>query len=139
MGMSGIKKPIQWNAFLIGLLIAEIVPIAILIALVALFGPSEEQAAADYAAHLSRMVGPIGGTMMGFIVAARIGRKSSAPVQQGLLLGVGLAILDAALLLIANAQFEWLLVFSNVLKILGSGTGGALAAANNRYEGQTTS
>jgi hypothetical protein len=139
MGMNAVRKPIQWKALLIGLLIAEIVPIAILFALVAAFGPSEEQAAADYATRLGRMVGPIGGTMMGFIVAAKIGRKSSAPVQQGLLLGMGLAILDTVLLLVANAPFEWLFVLSNLLKILGSGAGGALAAANNRYEEQGTS
>ena len=137
--MNAVKKPIQWKALVVGLLIAEIVPIAILFALVALFGPSEQQAATDYATRLGRMVGPIGGTMMGFIVAAKIGRKSSAPVQQGLLLGIGLAILDTLLLLVANTPFEWLFVLSNTLKILGSGAGGALAAANNRYEGQTTS
>jgi hypothetical protein len=60
-------------------------------------------------------------------------------VQQGLLLGMGLAILDTVLLLVANAPFEWLFVLSNLLKVLGSGAGGALAAANNRYEEQSTS
>ncbi len=129
-------KPIRWMPMLAGLVIAEIVPILVLVVLVFLFGPGDQQAATEYANRLGRMIGPIGGTTMGFIVAAKIGRKSTAPVQQGLLLGAGLALLDALLLIVSGARFEWLFVLSNVLKILGSGTGGALAAANNRYANQ---
>jgi hypothetical protein len=131
------KRRFRWMALLVGLLIAEIVPLLIVFALVALFGPQDEAGSADYAMRVRRMVAPVGGTAMAFIVAAKIGRKSSAPVHQGLLLGTGLVILDTVLILLGQVPFEWGFLFSSVLKLLGGGFGGALAAANNRYQGRT--
>ncbi|MEX2282108.1 MAG: hypothetical protein WEE89_06470 [Gemmatimonadota bacterium] len=135
--MTEEKKRIRWIPLLVGMLIAEIVPILIVFALVALFGPPDEAASADYALRVRRMVATIGGTAMAFIVAAKIGRKSSTPVHQGLMLGAGLVILDALLILLGQVPFEWLFLLSSVLKLLGGGFGGALAAANTRYEGRT--
>jgi hypothetical protein len=124
-------KPIHWLPLIGGVAIAEIVPILLLVGMVLLFGPAEENAAGEFAARLARYVGPVGGTLMAFFVAARIGRKSSAPVHQGLLLGTGLAVLDFVLLGIAGAGVAWL-ILAGVLRILFGGAGGALAAANRR-------
>ena len=129
-------KPIHWLSLIGGMVIAEIVPILLLVGMVMVFGPAEENAAGDFATRLVRYVGPIGGTLMAFFVAARIGRKSSAPVHQGLLLGTGLAVLDFILLGFAGAGFAWL-VLAGVLRILFGGAGGALAAANRRAALQT--
>jgi inner membrane protein involved in colicin E2 resistance len=124
-------RPIQWWPLIGGVAIAEIVPLLVLVGMVLLLGPAEEHAAGEFAARLVRYVGPIGGTLMAFFVAERIGRRSSAPVHQGLLLGTGLAVLDFLLLGIAGAGFAWL-ILAGALRILFGGAGGALAAANRR-------
>jgi hypothetical protein len=123
-------KPIQWGPFLLAILVVELIQVGIVLAFVAAFAPSDE--AMNFASRLTRFTVPTVGTLAGFFAAAKIGRRSSMPVQQGLLLGAVLAVADTALILISGMTFAWIFVLSNVMKIMGSGAGGALAAANKK-------
>ena len=50
---------LRWGRLLLGLVIAELVPTLILVALVAAYGPSTEAEAQAYATRLGRWVGPV--------------------------------------------------------------------------------
>lgn len=123
-------KPIQWGSFLIALLVVEVVQVVLVLAFVAAFAPGDE--ALVFAGRLTTFILPTIGTLAGFFAAAKIGMRSSMPVQQALLLGAALAVLDTAIILLAGITFGWIFVLSNVMKIMGSGAGGALAAANKK-------
>ncbi len=54
---------IRWLRILIAAIVAEIIPIVLLVALVAIFGPNDAAETQDYASSLDAWVGPLGGAL----------------------------------------------------------------------------
>ncbi len=63
------RSSFRWLRILIAAVLAEAIPILLLVALVAVFGPKEQTAAQAYAEHLGQWVGPLGGALMCFLAA----------------------------------------------------------------------
>ncbi len=119
---------IRWLRIVSAAVIAEIIPIVLLVALVAIFGPSDAGAAEEYASRLGSWVGPIGGALATFLLAIWVARPLVAgPVLHGVLLGVLVALLDAGLLIAGATSFQWLFVISGAGRIVAGTLGGYLA------------
>ena len=124
---------LKWGRLVSGVIVAELVPILLLVALVALFGPSEQSQAEVFAARLGRWVGPIGGITMTFLAALWVARPMRGfGLQHGVVLGCLVAVLDISLLFAAATAFEWIFAVSNVGRILAGTAGGALADRSPR-------
>jgi hypothetical protein len=116
---------IRWRRIIAAAVVAEVATIAILVLLVAVFGPSDAVAAEGYAVQLGQWVGPIGGAtlcLLGGFWAAR--SSSTRRPLHGLLVGVAAAGIDVALLLASGASFQLLFVASNVGRVLAGALGG---------------
>ena len=119
---------IRWLRLVIAAVVAEIIPIVLLVALVAIFGPGDAAEAEAYAARLGRWVGPIGGGLATFLLAFWVVRPLAAGhVLHGFLLGVLVAVIDAGLLVGGSTVFEWLFVISGAGRIVAGTLGGYLA------------
>lgn len=119
---------VRWGRLAVGILAAELLLILSLVALVAILGPKEPGAAEEFAQKLGRWVGPIGGALVSLLGALWVSRPlERGHVRHGVLLGLGLALLDAGLLAASQAPFEWIFVGSNLGKIVAGYLGGALA------------
>jgi hypothetical protein len=80
---------LRWVRLALGALLAELVPIMILVGLVAALGPTDLNEAQTFAGTLGRWVGPIGGGVATFLVAFWVARSQpSQPLRHGLALGV---------------------------------------------------
>ena len=66
------------------------------------------------------------------MVTVWAGTKSSRPVVQGALIGLILAVLDAAILVVAGESFAWVFVASNGGKVAAGALGGWVAARRGR-------
>lgn len=119
---------IRWLRIISAAVVAEIIPIVLLVALVALLGPRDAGAAEEYAARLGLWVGPIGGAFATFLLALWVARPlAEGQVLHGVLLGTLVAVLDAGLLVAGAAGFQWLFVFSGLGRIIAGTLGGYLA------------
>ena len=120
---------LRWRRILLGLLVAEAVPIGLLIAMVAVFGPREAGQAQAYAASLGRSVGPIAGGIMTFIMSAWAGWPVPAlALRHGLALGGLAAALDLSLIFATETPFELLFGVSNAGRVIAGALGGLVAA-----------
>lgn len=120
---------IPWRRGAIGLLLAEAVPILILVLAVALFGPRESGAAAAYANRLGRWIGPIAGGLCVLLFSWWVAKAGEARrVGIGFGFGCLAALLDAGLLVASDAPFELLFVGSNLGRVAAGTVGGLLAA-----------
>ncbi len=122
----------RWGRIVIAAGLAEISAILLLIALVMLFGPSDADAAQEYAQRLGRWVGPAGGSLATLGLSYWAARKSKRPVHAGIWVGGLAAAIDLAMLAAAGAPFEFLFVFSNWLRVVAGWAGGWLAARVRR-------
>jgi hypothetical protein len=105
---------------LIAAVIAEAVPIILLVVLVALFGPKDQAAAQAYAERLGQWVGPIAGTLMCFLVGRWVARAATTrPVLHGSAVGLLSALIDSAILIASGAAFQWLFVASELWEASG--------------------
>jgi hypothetical protein len=121
--------PLRLGRVLVAAVIAEAIPIILLVVLVALFGPRERAAAQAYAERLGQWVGPIGGTLMCFLTARWTVRALRArQVLYGSAVGLLAAFIDVAILIASGATFQWLFVASNFGRLL-AGTLGAFTAS----------
>ncbi len=119
---------IRWLRLLGAAIVAEIIPIGLLVVLVAIFGPTDATEAQEYATSLGAWVGPLGGALATFVLALWVARPLVAGhVLHGVLLGVFVALLDAGLLVAGSTGFQWLFVFSGVGRILAGALGGYVA------------
>ncbi|MBK8006480.1 MAG: hypothetical protein IPK12_22020 [Gemmatimonadetes bacterium] len=118
---------LRWGRLLAGAVVAELVPLLLLVALVALFGPSDEAQAQAYAARLGRWVGPIAGAVMCFVLVSWVAR-SDRPLAlwYGVILGALTAAIDLGLLAASGVAFEWLFAVSNAGRVLAGALGGAV-------------
>ncbi len=110
---------------LITALVAEILAIAGLVIAVALFGPSEAEAAAEWAAETGWWFGPVAGFILCLVGGWFVARGATSDhVVHGLLLGVVVAAIDVGLLLAGGAEFQMVFVISNVGRVVAGGVGG---------------
>src|SRR5476649_1008745 len=99
---------------ILAVIVAELVPILLLVATVAAFGPNDLESAKHFAAVMGRWIGPIAGAVCAYLAAYGIGRLApERALSDGVIVGLCLAALDAVLLFRGNASFEWLYVVSN--------------------------
>lgn len=114
----------------VAVVIAEILGVAILAALVAVFGPPGFKAAQPFAERLGMWVGPISGfvlcTLGGWWVAKAVPRTDK--VLNGFATGLTAAILDVAIAAALGSILSLLLLLSNAGRIVGGGIGGWLAS-----------
>jgi hypothetical protein len=111
----------------------EVLTVLVLVLLVAVLGPSDADAAREFAARLGRWVGPTAGfllCLLGGWAAARI--AGSRHVLHGLALGGTVAVLDVSILVGSGEPFEALFVLSNVGRVIAGSIGGYLAGRSNR-------
>jgi hypothetical protein len=117
---------IRWVHIVVAAVVAEVAAVALLILLVAVFGPSDsEEAAEHYAEQLGRWVGPLGGAALCFLGGYWVARSArTRRPMHGLLVGVAAALIDIAMLLAFRVSFQWLFVASNVGRVLAGWLGG---------------
>ena len=109
-------------------MVGELVPILVLVSIVSIWGPADAADAELFAGQLGDWVGPIAGALTVIMVTAWAGIKSLRPVLQGVLIGLILAALDAAILVAVGAPFALLFVVSNGGKVAAGALGGWFTA-----------
>jgi hypothetical protein len=78
-------------------------------------------------------VGPLAGLALSFLGALWVSRGlDSGRLLHGFLFGLVYALVDVALLVVAQAPFAWLFVASDGGKVLAGLAGGVLAAGRAR-------
>ena len=124
-----MKSHIFWVRLVLGAVGVEITSILILVVFVAIFGPREIVAAQAFAEKSGVWVGPIAGALLSLTGAFLIARRLSASrVLHGALFGVCVVFVDVAILLAMRAPFAWILLVSNVAKLIAGYLGGVWAA-----------
>lgn len=118
----------RWGRLVLGIVGAEAIPILLLVALVAVFGPSDAAAASAYAEREGRWFGPLAGFLATLGAAFLVSRGvAGAERRHGVCVGIGAALLDVSLLLASRPAFDWVFVLSNVGRVLAGAIGGVLA------------
>jgi hypothetical protein len=112
---------------LTAIVVGEALPIALLVAVVAVFGPDDPERASQFARSVGSWMGPVAGAAAVFGLSWWAGNGSSHPALQGGLIGVAVALIDAGLLAAAGEGFARLFVVSNLGKIAAGLAGGGLA------------
>jgi hypothetical protein len=122
----------RWMRIVVGSLIAELLPIAALIAVVAAFGPGNAADARLFAERVGRWVGPISGFVATLAVGYWVARRApQRPRGHGMAIGVGAMILDVSILLASSPPFDWVFVVSNLGRLLAGWLAGSLAASRS--------
>lgn len=130
---------IRWLRVITAGVIAEILPIVVLVMIVAIFGPREQGGAEEFAVRLGTYVGPIGGAVFAFLMAIWAARGAKIGyLLHGTLVGLFAALLDASILVASSAEFQFLFVISGVGRILGGFFGGYLVARNRLASSEET-
>lgn len=112
--------------------VAEILAVAGLVVVIAIFGPSEREALQAYAERLAYWVGPLTGfgfTLFGGWWVAK--GLSGQPVLNGLLLGVAVATIDVTILVAGGAEFQAMFTISIIGRVIAGSIGGWLVARSN--------
>ena len=105
----------------------------ILVLIVAIFGPRDQAQAQAYAEKHGQWVGPLAGVALSFVGALWVSRGlTSGHLLHGTLFGAIYALIDAALIVAAQAPFMWLFVASDGGKLLAGIAGGLVAARVTR-------
>jgi hypothetical protein len=106
---------------------AEVAPILLLVALVAMVGSNNGQSPDALAVRLGQWVGPIGGALATLVAARWAVKGSPRKIAHGAGIGAAVAALDGGLLLASGAAFEWLFAASWAGRIAAGAAGGAMA------------
>ena len=123
----------RWLRIVLGSLVAEVLPIAGLIAVVAALGPHQAEGDRIFAEQVGRWFGPVAGFVATFGVGYWVARRApSRPLLHGLAVGAGSAIVDVAILVATSPPFDWVFVASNLGRVLAGWLAGTLAATTNR-------
>jgi|GEM_PF-5323877 len=119
---------LKWGRIIIATIVAEIVPLAALVAIVAITMPPDVENQTAYAAGIGNWVGPIGGSLMAFLGGLWVARKlERGHALNGFMVGFLLALIDAVSLVALDAPFAWLFVVSNGGKMIFGTVGGLTA------------
>ena len=111
---------------------AEVTAILILVLIVAIFGPRDQAQAQVFAEKHGQWVGPLAGVVLSFLGALWVCRGlTSGHLLHGFLFGLIYALIDAALIVAAQAPFMWLFVASDAGKFFAGIAGGWAAAKQN--------
>jgi uncharacterized integral membrane protein len=120
---------LSWGRIIVGTLLAEAVLFLTFFVLVAIFGPTDPEAAREFSMLAGRWHGPIVGALVSFLGGWWVARPlAERRPLHGLLVGLFLAILDFAFLAVSAVDFEWLFGVSNLGKLVAGYLGGRLAA-----------
>jgi hypothetical protein len=123
---------LNWPRVIVAVVIGEVVPLLVLIGVVHFLRPDDPTEVDAFARHMGAYVGPIGGFVTVLVVSWWAGRGSSAPVPQGTMIGVILAIIDGSIVIAIAEPFGWLWFVSNGGKIAAGAFGGWLARRARR-------
>jgi hypothetical protein len=103
----------------------EILTIAALAALVAIFGPHDRVADQAYAEQLGRWVGPIGSAVLCFLAAVFLTRRmASAQILNGFLIGAVAGVIDLVLLVPFGVKIQLLILISITGRMVAGTLGG---------------
>lgn len=120
--------PIKFGKIFLFAIAVEFSAILVLVLLVALFGPSDQEGAQVFAELLGYWVGPIAGFVFtvtgGWLVARNL---TAHQVMNGLVLGATVAAIDIAILVASGAEFQIIFVLSNIGRLVAGSLGGWLA------------
>jgi hypothetical protein len=126
----------RWLRVLAAIIVAELLPVLLLVAVVVVYGLVSDQTQPDsmtpdeFAPIAGNWVGPIGGffaTMFLSWWAARV--ITERKLSHGIAVGVGTAMLDLSLgLLMGGGEMLALLILSNCGRILAGFVGGVIAS-----------
>jgi hypothetical protein len=131
MAQSG---PLNWLRIMLAAVVAEVVPILLLVLIVVVYGfvrQADSPTPAEFAPRAGNWVGPIGGFLATLFAAWFVARRAAAqPITHGLAVGIGAAILDIILgILLSGGEAAYAVFFlSNVGRITAGLAGGFLAA-----------
>ncbi len=115
--------------FFLALVLAEAVPVIVLVAIVAVFGPREAAGANAFARQAGPWVGTIGGFVCALAGARWVGAAAaSRALAWGTGLGLALAAVDVGVFLAMREPFAWIIAISNAGKVVAGAIGGLLAA-----------
>jgi hypothetical protein len=118
----------RWGRIVVAGLIGELIPIILLVAVVAVFGPRELGAAQAFAEKTGHWFGPLAGVLVSFLAALWVARRlEHGQVAHGIAVGVLIALIDDIILVAMKAPFEWVFVASNLGKIIAGAAGGFVA------------
>jgi len=118
-----------WGRIAVAALVAEVLGVAALAILVAIFGPGGWEASMPFAQRLGAWVGPISGSVLclaGGYWVARGARQ--ARLANGAAMGIAGVILDLAIAFSGGAGLSALLLASNAGRIVGGSIGGWIAS-----------
>jgi hypothetical protein len=108
----------------------EALAIAILGALVAIFGPYDYDAVFAYAEHLGQFEGPISAAVLCFAAAWWLAKRARPrEILSGFLVGVVCSAVDLALLVPLGGKFSWLIAVSNAGRLVAGTLGGWVGRA----------
>jgi hypothetical protein len=120
---------IRWLRIILAGVIAEIIPIVILVLIIAIMSTGDAGADQELAKRFGTFVGPIAGAATAFIFAIWVARPvKTGHLLHGFLLGLFIALLDASLLVAGSTEFQWLFVFSGLGRIVAGTLGGLVAS-----------
>ncbi len=120
---------IRFGHIILAAIGVEVLAIVVLISIVAVFGPSNQAAAEEYAQKMGYWVGPIAGIVLCAVGGWWVAKEMhSSQVLNGFLVGCVVATIDASMLSMAGVEFQTIFVVSNVGKVIAGGVGGWLAA-----------
>jgi hypothetical protein len=134
--MENVPK-FRWIRILIAIIIAEALPILMLVAIVAVYGTVTDQSKPDsitpeeFAPIAGNWVGPIGGFVATMLLSWWAARVTPArALSHGLAVGVGTALLDLSLgLSMGGGSMLALLILSNCGRIVAGSLGGFVASS----------
>ena len=137
--MENIPK-FRWIRVLVAIVIAELLPILILVTIVAVYGAVSDQTQPDaitpeeFAPIAGNWVGPIGGFVATMLLSWWAGRVTPARgLSYGIAVGAGTALLDLSLALsMGGSAMLALLILSNCGRIVAGSLGGFVASLQLR-------
>ncbi len=126
MNIAGIR----WWRVAVAVIVGEVIPLAVLVAAVAVMSRGSHEADQALAMELGSWVGPIGGFVVCSLMSWWAGRPTPASaIGQGLMIGMLLAVLDVLLLFtMGETPWHWLIIASNGGKIVAGLLGGVVAS-----------
>jgi hypothetical protein len=111
----------------------EVLAVAILAVLVAIFGPRQPTAVQAYAEHLGQWVGPTASAVLCFWGARWLGRRvSNWPILHGFLVGATAAAIDFASVIPLGGTFQSLIFVSCAGRLIAGTLGGWVATLHRR-------
>lgn len=114
---------------LLGALLIELLPIALLSVVTAWFGPTDKPSAAAFAESAGRIVAVAGGLVFGLGAGWWVARPvPSAAVMHGFLAGLFAGALEGAMLVVAAVPADPTYILAALGRIAAATAGGALAA-----------